>query len=472
MSAAADRSGLSLIGAPCHRATSWHRRRSQGTNEQRTVPDGSLARRLARSLVHRVIVRRRGIVDAHRAPMSNGPCLMVRSLEDSLAPRREVTERYLRHRNRHRRLPWSDDGGRGRRIGARAARARSGRDLRSAGRRGITLALVVQQHGEVVVERYGVRPANLFETEAAPITADTPLVSWSIAKSITHAAVGILVGDGRIDRSTRRRCRSGAGTEKEAITLLDLLEMRSGLAVRRGLRRRRDVRRHRHAVRAGAKDHAAYAAAHAAGAPARQPCGATRRARRTSSAGSSATSSSAIPRPPGEREAAMRAFLDQRLFGPVGMPTPIPGSTRPAPGSARPTCTRRPASSPASASSTCATASSATTASLPAGWVDQARTVVAHDPETGLRLRPPLVGLARPAGLARRPRLRGPVRRSCCPSHDAVVVHLGKTDATVRDRLVARLRRIDRARCDRPHGHPLAERRSTSKVAVATGRVA
>ena len=28
------------------------------------------------------------------------------------------------------------------------------------------------------------------------------------------------------------------------------------------------------------------------------------------------------------------------------------------------------------------------------------------------------------------------------PEHDAVVVHLGKTDATVRDRLVARLRRL------------------------------
>jgi hypothetical protein len=28
------------------------------------------------------------------------------------------------------------------------------------------------------------------------------------------------------------------------------------------------------------------------------------------------------------------------------------------------------------------------------------------------------------------------------PAHDAVIVHLGKTDATVRDRLVERLRRL------------------------------
>ena len=30
---------------------------------------------------------------------------------------------------------------------------------------GVTLALVVLQHGEIVVERYGVRPANLFQPE-------------------------------------------------------------------------------------------------------------------------------------------------------------------------------------------------------------------------------------------------------------------------------------------------------------------
>ena len=47
----------------------------------------------------------------------------------------------------------------------------------------LTLAVVIIQGGRLVLERYGP------ETDA-----DTPLVSWSMAKSITHAAMGPLVG--------------------------------------------------------------------------------------------------------------------------------------------------------------------------------------------------------------------------------------------------------------------------------------
>src|SRR6476619_5231856 len=36
---------------------------------------------------------------------------------------------------------------------------------------GVSLAVVVQRHGEVVTERYGVRPANLFEPDPQPVTA-------------------------------------------------------------------------------------------------------------------------------------------------------------------------------------------------------------------------------------------------------------------------------------------------------------
>ena len=35
---------------------------------------------------------------------------------------------------------------------------------------GTSLALVILHHGELVVERYGVRPPNLFQPEAEPIT--------------------------------------------------------------------------------------------------------------------------------------------------------------------------------------------------------------------------------------------------------------------------------------------------------------
>ena len=51
---------------------------------------------------------------------------------------------------------------------------------------GVSLALVIQQSGNVIVERYGTQPENVFQPEIE-ITADSTLTSWSMAKSITHA---------------------------------------------------------------------------------------------------------------------------------------------------------------------------------------------------------------------------------------------------------------------------------------------
>jgi CubicO group peptidase (beta-lactamase class C family) len=73
-----------------------------------------------------------------------------------------------------------------------------------------------------------VQAANEFEPESA-ITADSTLLSWSVAKSITHAAVGVLVADGLIDLDGPAPVRQWVGTSKGAITTLQLLEMRSGL---------------------------------------------------------------------------------------------------------------------------------------------------------------------------------------------------------------------------------------------------
>ncbi len=50
-----------------------------------------------------------------------------------------------------------------------------------------------------------------------------------MAKSITHAAVGILVLDGLLDVGAPAAVPEWIGTDKEPITVLDLLEMRSGL---------------------------------------------------------------------------------------------------------------------------------------------------------------------------------------------------------------------------------------------------
>jgi len=93
---------------------------------------------------------------------------------------------------------------------------------------GVSLAFVAVRGGDVIAERYGRRPGNELEP-AADITAETTLLSWCMAKSITHAAVGLLIVDGLIDVDVPAPVPEWAGTEKEGITLVQLLEMRSGL---------------------------------------------------------------------------------------------------------------------------------------------------------------------------------------------------------------------------------------------------
>ena len=94
---------------------------------------------------------------------------------------------------------------------------------------GVSFAFVARRGGGRVAERYGRRPANALQPEAEDITASTALLSWSMAKSITHAAVGLLVRDGLLDPSAPAPVPEWEGTDKESITLLQLLEMRSGL---------------------------------------------------------------------------------------------------------------------------------------------------------------------------------------------------------------------------------------------------
>ncbi len=83
---------------------------------------------------------------------------------------------------------------------------------------GLHLGLAVVHRGELVAERYG------------PTTdADTALISWSMAKSITHALVGLLVGEGLLDLDAPAQVPAWTGDARAAITLQQLLEMNSGL---------------------------------------------------------------------------------------------------------------------------------------------------------------------------------------------------------------------------------------------------
>ncbi len=305
---------------------------------------------------------------------------------------------------------------------------------------GVTLAFVLQQGGEVVAERYGVLPANDFGPEQV-LDAESTLISWSMAKSITHAAVGILVADGELDPAAPAAVPEWAGTEKEGITLLQLLEMRPGLRFVEDYVDG-DVSNCIEMLFGGADpSFAAYAARqpleHRPGTVWNYSSGTTNIVARIvgdavhGSSGGSAD----------ERRASMERFLDERLFGPAEMTSAIPKFDD--------------AGTFVGSSYVYATARDFARFGelyrhdgvadlgrgprvLPEGWTDHARTQVATDPETGL-------GYGRHWWLW--PQFPGSL--AChgyegqftvvVPDRELVLVHLGKTDIEVQPALRRRL---------------------------------
>jgi CubicO group peptidase (beta-lactamase class C family) len=81
-------------------------------------------------------------------------------------------------------------------------------------------AVLVVQGGRIVAERY-----------ASGLDARSTHLSWSMAKSVTHALAGILVRDGLLDPTAPMPVRewSAPSDPRAAITVSDLLAMRSGL---------------------------------------------------------------------------------------------------------------------------------------------------------------------------------------------------------------------------------------------------
>ena len=95
----------------------------------------------------------------------------------------------------------------------------------------LTNAVVVIQGGRVLVERYaGVR--EFFDRPAEPITAESPLLSWSTAKSMLHLIIGTLVDEGLLDPEERAPVKEWSDPDdpRHQIRLRDLLAMRDGLA--------------------------------------------------------------------------------------------------------------------------------------------------------------------------------------------------------------------------------------------------
>lgn len=84
-----------------------------------------------------------------------------------------------------------------------------------------TKAVVVVHRGRLVAERY-----------APGVGPETPMLSWSMAKSVLAALVGIAAGEGLLDLEAPAPVLEwrGAGDPRGAITVAHLLRMRSGLA--------------------------------------------------------------------------------------------------------------------------------------------------------------------------------------------------------------------------------------------------
>ena len=84
---------------------------------------------------------------------------------------------------------------------------------------GTTLAVLAIHRGRLVAEAY---------SEGAD--GNTPLISWSMAKSVTHALVGISLGDDLLNPDATAPIEQWRNDGRREITLQHLLNMRSGLS--------------------------------------------------------------------------------------------------------------------------------------------------------------------------------------------------------------------------------------------------
>jgi CubicO group peptidase (beta-lactamase class C family) len=169
----------------------------------------------------------------------------------------------------------------------------------------ITLAELVLHRGEVVHEQYA--------PSAGP---DTTLISWSTAKSVTHALVGIAVRDGLLDLDAPAPVAEWSDDGRSAITLRQLLHMCSGLRfvedyVDDSISHCIDM-----LFGAGQADVAGYAAA----LPLDHPPGSFF----NYSSGTTNIVSRIVGQAVGGGEAGMRAFMQDELFGPLGITSADP----------------------------------------------------------------------------------------------------------------------------------------------------
>lgn len=180
-------------------------------------------------------------------------------------------------------------------------------DLENTERRDLerNFGLAITHRGQLVAERYG-PTAN----------ESTTLVSWSMAKSIMHAVVGLLVLDGKLDLSAPAPVAEWANDERRHITIQQLLNMASGLEFVEDYVDDQASNVMEMLFGAGQEDVAGYARslplAHKPGSVS------------SYASGTSNILSAICGDIIGGGEAGMRSFLNTRLFGPLGMTSADP----------------------------------------------------------------------------------------------------------------------------------------------------
>lgn len=293
-----------------------------------------------------------------------------------------------------------------------------------------TLALVVVHNGQVVREMYG-----------PDIDASTTLISWSIAKSITQALVGIAVGDGLLSIHDDHLFPEWENDDRSKITLGNLLNMSSGLEWVEDYvdDKSSDVIDMLFGDKKFIGNHAAYAAS--------KNLEAAPGSKYVYSSGTTNLVTKILSRALGEKPGssdAMSKFMQERLFGPLGMRSAIP---------------RFDASGNFVGSSyVFATARDFArfgylyvndgmwngSRLLPEGWVDYSSTPIARDPENGLDYGAHVWMFPNDPGSIAALGYEGQFTWAS-PQRNLVVVRLGKTNAEYGPRLRTELSKIVQA---------------------------
>ncbi len=168
-----------------------------------------------------------------------------------------------------------------------------------------TLSLGVVHRGQLVAEHYG-----------PTADAATALISWSMGKSVTQALVGCLVADGALDIDAPAPVAAWADDDRSAITLRQLLGMTSGLRFAEDYVDDQASDVIEMLFGSGQGDTAGYASS----LPLEHPPGTVFNYSSGTTNIISRICSDAI----GGAEAGTRKYMQERLFGPLGMTSADP----------------------------------------------------------------------------------------------------------------------------------------------------